>query len=413
MDTVIREVNVRARDGLVDIGFEGERIVAVEPNIERGDAREFDGGGGLALPGFVNCHMHLDKCMIGNVMRPNRSQTLQEAVEITWDHKRTYDPDEIVARADPVVESAIQQGTTAIRGFADVDTIGGLTPIQALLKLREKWKNRIHFEVVAFPQEGILRDPGCDKLMTEAVELGADIVGGMPWFEETDRKMWEHIDFCLDLAERHDKDVHMLVDDTDDPNSRSLEYLAVRTKEIGYEGRVSASHCGALAAYDHTYAEKVMGLVRDAGITIVSNAHISLVLDGRNDRGRVRRGTTRVKELLGFGVNIAAAQDDVNDPYYPFGRCDQLEVAQYTAHVAQLTYPSEIELVIDMVTNNAARAMRLGRYGLDVGDNADVVVMPVDNIRDALRLIPPRTFVFYRGRLTARSSLTSELVLEG
>lgn len=410
MDLIVRNVRLRDRKGKFDIAFSGEQIADVAPQMAASAAQEFDGDGGLALPGLVNCHMHLDKCMLGDVMRANVSQTLQEAVEITWDHKRAYTSNDIVARAGAVVDSAIRHGTTAMRGFADVDTVGGLEPVRGLLALKEQWKDRLHFQVVAFPQEGILRNPGCKELMEEAMELGADVVGGMPWFERTDRDMWDHVDFCLELAQRLDRDVHMLVDDTDNPNSRSLEYLAVRAKDIGYEGRVSASHCGALAAYDHSHAEKVMSLVRDAGITIVSNAHISLVLDGRTDRGLIRRGTTRVKELMDLGVNVAAAQDDVNDPYYPFGRCDQLEVAQYTSHVAHLTYPSELEQVMDMVTQNAARAMRLSGYGIEPGNLADVVVIPVETVREALRLLPPRSLVFHRGRLAARSSLMSELV---
>ena len=259
-------------------------------------------------------------------------------------------------------------------------------------------------DVVAFPQEGILRD-GCQQLMREAMELGADVVGGLPWYERLDRDVHEHVDFCFELAQRTGKDIHMLVDDTDNPNSRSLEYLAVRTIERSYGGRVSASHCGALGAYDHTHAEKVIGLVREAGITISSNTHVSLVMAGRNDRGRIRRGTTRIKELLDAGVNVISSQDDVNDPYYPFGRPDQLEVGQYTAHVGQLTYPSELETVFDMISVNAAKAMRLADYGIEPGCRADLVLIEATNVRDALRLLPPRRAVLYGGRLVAESSL--------
>jgi cytosine deaminase len=221
--------------------------------------------------------------------------------------------------------------------------------------------------------------------------------------------MHEHVDFCFELAKRTDRDIHMLVDDTDNPNSRSLEYLAVRTIEEGYEGRVSASHCGALAAYDDNHAAKVIAMVAEAQMTISSNTHISLVLDGRNDRGLVRRGITRVRELVDAGVNVVCAQDDVNDPYYPFGRSDQLEVAQYAAHVTQLTYPSELEAVFDMVTTNAARAMRLEGYGTSAGDRADLVLIDAPSVHESLRLIPPRRLVFYGGELMAESRLESTL----
>lgn len=406
---LIRNVRLRGREGTFDVAIEGERISAVEPAIEASPEAEYDGGGNLLLPGLVNAHQHLDKCMLGSVMRPNRSQTLQEAIYITWDHKRSYTVEEIVARATPVVEEAVRYGTTAMRGFADVDTVGGLVPVQGLLELKRRFAGLITLEVVAFPQEAIVRDPGTAELMEQAMALGADVVGGLPWYERLDRHVHEHIDFCFELAARTGKDIHMLADDTDDPTSRSLEYLAVRTIETGYQGRVTASHCGALAAYDDNHAARVIDMVREAQITISSNTQVSLVLDGRADRGLVRRGITRVGELLDAGVNVISAQDDVNDPYYPFGKPDQLEVAQYTAHVAQLTYPAQLETVLDMVTTNAARAMRLPDYGTEPGSRADLVVVEAPTVHEALRLIPPRRMVFYGGRLVAQTRIDSVL----
>ena len=405
MKQVIRDVRLRGRESTVDVAIDGDVIAAVEPGYRGQADREYEGQGMLLIPGFVNAHQHLDKCMLGEIMRPNESQTLQEAIYITWDHKRGYRVEEIVERASRVVEAAIVHGTSAMRGFADVDTIGGLTPVKGLLELKRRFEGRITLEVVAFPQEGIVRDPGCDKLMREAIDLGADVVGGLPWYERLDRDMQDHVDFCFELAKRAGKDIHMLADDTDNPNSRSLEYLAVRTLEEGYGGRVTASHCGALAAYDDNHAEKVIGLVKEAGVAISSNTQISLVMDGRNDRGRVRRGITRVKELLDAGVNVISAQDDVNDPYYPFGKPDQLEVGQYTAHVAQLTYPRELDTVFDMITYNAARAMRLEGYGIEPGDRADLVLVDAPSVRDALRRIPVRRLVLYGGKLLAESRL--------
>jgi cytosine/creatinine deaminase len=406
---VIRGARLRGRDGLWDVAIEGEKIAAVEPKVDVDASEELDAEGRLLAPAFVDAHVHLDKCMLGDVMRPNESQTLQEAIQITWDHKRDYTPEEIAGRAAPIIEAGIVHGTTAVRVFADVDTIGGTVPVEGCLELKRRFAEQTLMEVVAFPQEGIVRDPGCADLLSQCMDLGADVVGGLPWYERTDRDMWEHIDICFELAKRTDKDVHMLVDDTDDPNSRSLEYLAVKTIEEGYQGRVTASHCGALGAYDHTYAEKVMAMVAEAGISVASNTQISLVMDGRNDRGLVRRGTTRVKELLAAGVNVLSAQDDVNDPYYPFGKPDQLEVGQYTAHVAHMTYPSELETVFDMITVNAAKAMRIDRYGVEPGDRADLVLIDAPGVREALRLIPPRRAVFHRGDLVAESFLETRL----
>jgi len=201
----------------------------------------------------------------------------------------------------------------------------------------------------------------------------------------------------------------MLVDDTDDPNSRSLEYLAWKTLREGFHGRVTASHCGAMAAYNDVYAAKVIDMVARAGITISVNAHINLVCSGRIDREPKRRGIARVKELLARGVNVVSAQDDVNDPYYPFGKPDQLEVALLMAHTAQLTQPHELEQVWDMVTDNAARAARLDGYGIAPGRRADLVVIDAPSVHEALRTQPPRRHVINDGHEVARATLLREL----
>lgn len=409
MKQVIRNVSLRGREGTFDVALDGDTIEAVEASYDGSGETEYEGEGNLLVPGFVNAHQHLDKSQLGDVMRPNESHSFMEAIYITIEHKRSYTVEEIADRAAPVVETAIVNGTTAMRGFADVDTIGGLTPLEGLLELKRRFEGRITFEVVAFPQEGIIRDPGADRLMEQSMELGADIVGGLPWYEHLDAQVHDHVDFCFELANKTGKDIHMLVDDTDNPNSRSLEYLAVRTIEEGYGGRVTASHCGALGAYDHNHAEKVIALVKEAGISISSNTQISLVLTGHGDRGRIRRGITRVNELLDAGVNVLSSQDDVNDPYYPFGKPDQLEVGQYMAHTAQLNYPAQMETVFDMIGPNAAKAMRLEGYGIDPGDRADIVLIDAPTVHAALRLIPPRRLVFYGGKLMAESRLETTM----
>jgi cytosine deaminase len=405
MHTIIRRAQLRGSSDPVDIGIENGKIAAVGAGLSGDPVVELDAEGSLVVPGFVDGHMHLDKCMLGDVMRPNKSQTLVEAIEITNEHKRNYTVDEIIRRASGVLETAISNGTIAMRGFADVGTVGGLVPIQALLALKERFKGRIDLQVVAFPQEGLTLDPGAEDLMREAMQLGADVVGGIPWLEVTDEYVRNHVDFCFELAKQHDKDIAFLADDTDDSTSRSLEYLAVRSAEEGYQGRVTASHCGALAAYDNTHALRVIDMLLAGGVSISSNTHISLVLGGRSDRGLIRRGITRTKELIQAGVNVIASQDDVNDPYYPFGRSDQLEVAQYAAHAAHMTYPDELEQVLDLVTVNAAKALRLEGYGTAVGDRADLVVLGVPSAREALRLLPPRKYVLRAGEVVAGSAV--------
>jgi len=410
VDLIIRQALRRGETAPRDIAIDAGTIAAVEPSVSGRASREIDARGRLVTPPLVNPHVHLDKALLGDVMRPNRSQTLQEAIEITWDFKRAYTETDIVERAGAVIQMAVREGTLAVRAFADVDSVGGLAPVRGLLATRARYRHLLTMEVVAFPQEGILRDPGTEALLREAMTLGADVVGGLPWYEMTDEDARRHIDIVFAIARERDADVHMLVDDTDDANSRSLEYLAVKTKREGYGGRVSASHCGALAAYNPTYAAKVIGLVREAGIAIVSNPHISLVLAGRRDAEPVRRGITRVRELLRAGVNVASGQDDVNDPYYPFGRASQLEVALFMAHTAHLTYPDELETVFDMVTGNAARAMRLPRYGLAAGDAGDLLIWDAGSVKEVLTRQRPPAYVVRGGAVVAQTTITSELV---
>lgn len=409
MDLVIKGGRLLDRDGLWDVGIVKDRIAAVERSLSAEGAKEVAASGNLIAPTYVNGHVHLDKCNLGDVMRPNKTNSFQECLEITWEHKRSYTVDDIVDRASRAIEEGILNGTTVFRVFADVDTIGGLTPLEGIIALREKWKGIVRIEAVDFPQEAILRDPGTFDLMKRGMEIGADVVGGLPWHEYIDEDARQHIDLCFELAKKHDKDVHMLVDDTDNPNSRSLEYLAVKTMREGFEGRVSASHCGALAAYDESHGRKVIDLCQRADISIASNPHISLVAQGRHDLEPIRRGITRVKQLWRAGVNVFTGQDDVNDPYYPFGRNDQQEVAAYMCHSCHMTYPDEVRAVFDFITVNAARALRLSDYGIAPGCRADLNVLAAPTVRHVLRLQQPPLAVIGGGKVLATNALHREV----
>src|ERR1700726_1916039 len=277
MSLIIRHARVRNQKETVDIAIEGEKISAVAVNLPSSAANEIDCRGNLVVPGLFNLHYHADKCLLGDIMRPNVSGTLPEAIEITNDFKRNYDPVEVAARAVRTLEQGVQNGTTFFRLFCDVGTIGGLRAARGLLLARSKMEKYCHIEVVAFPQEGIVRAPGAAELMDEAIKEGCDVVGGLPWYEYTDEDARRHIDICFDLAKKHDLDIHMLVDDTDDANSRSLEYLALKPMREGFHGRVTASHCGAMAGYNDVYAAKIIDMVATANVTISFNTHINLV----------------------------------------------------------------------------------------------------------------------------------------
>jgi cytosine/creatinine deaminase len=410
MSFVIRNARVRGQKQNVDIAIDGKKISAVGPKLPTHAQSEIDARGNLVLSGLFNLHYHADKCLLGEIMRPNVSGTLPEAIEITNDFKRKYDPAEVAGRAVRTIKQGVINGTTFFRLFCDVGTIGGLQAARGLLLARDKMKEYCRIQVVAFPQEGIVRDPGAAELMEEAIKEGCDVVGGLPWYEYTDEEARQHIDICFAMAKKHDLDIHMLVDDTDDPNSRSLEYLALKTMRERFNGRVTASHCGAMAGYNDFYAAKVVDMVATAGITISVNAHINLVCSARLDREPKRRGAARVKELLARGVNVITSQDDVNDPYYPFGKPDPFECAVMLSHVAQLTLPHELEQVMDMITDNAARAARVSDYGIAPGMSADLVVVDAPSVHEALRLQPPRLYVFKDGREVARSTMSQQLL---
>jgi cytosine deaminase len=410
MSFVIRNARLRGQKQNVDIAIDGKKISAVGPKLPTHAQSEIDARGNLVLSGLFNLHYHADKCLLGEIMRPNVSGTLPEAIDITNDFKRKYDPAEVAGRAVRTIKQGVINGTTFFRLFCDVGTIGGLQAARGLLLARDKMKVYCRIQVVAFPQEGIVRDRGAAELMEEAIKEGCDVVGGLPWYEYTDEEARQHIDICFAMAKKHDLDIHMLVDDTDDPNSRSLEYLALKTMRERFNGRVTASHCGAMAGYNDFYAAKVVDMVATAGITISVNAHINLVCSARLDREPKRRGAARVKELLARGVNVITSQDDVNDPYYPFGKPDPFECAVMLSHVAQLTLPHELEQVMDMITVNAARAARVSDYGIAPGMSADLVVVDAPSVHEALRLQPPRLYVFKDGREVARSTMSQQLL---
>jgi cytosine/creatinine deaminase len=412
MNLIIRHARLRKHSGTWDIGISGDRIATVVEHLDDTANVEADAEGNLVTPTYVNGHIHLDKCHLREKMQPNKNYSFAECLELTWEHKAHYTVEDVVGRASRAIQEGILNGTTVFRAFADVDTIGELRGLEGLLALKERWREVVHIEVVAFPQEGLLRHPGAIPLMEQAMTMGADVVGGLPWFELLDEEARTHIDFCFELAKKYDKDIHMLVDDTDNPLSRSLEYLAFKTMREGYQGRVSASHCGALAAYNEVHAYKVMELLKQANVSISTNPHISLVVQGRYDQEPIRRGITRARQLWQIGVNVFSSQDDVGDPFYPFGRNDQQEVAAYVCHTAHMSNADEIEAAFDFVTANAARALRLKDYGLEPGCKADLNVLAASTVREVLRLQQSPRWVIRNGKVLARNRLQRELLKE-
>lgn len=403
MSLLIKNARLRDQDQLHDILIEKDRIEQIAPHIDAPEVEVIDARGNLTTPSLIDPHIHLDKVNILDVVRPNETGTLKEAIEIIWAKKQTYTDEDILTRSEDVVLRALKNGTLNIRTHVDVDTIGGLKPLQGILKLKEKYRGLVDIQIVAFPQEGIIKDPGCEDLLYQAMELGADVIGGMPANESTPDDSRAHVKIIFDIAEKYDCDVDMHVDETDDPFYRTLEMVADETIRRGWHSRVTAGHTCALAAYDDHYAGYVIQKLRQAQIHMITNPVTNLMLQGRNDKQPIRRGITRVKELLEAGLLVSFGQDCVSDTFYPLGSADMLQVANVTAHAAQMSLPDEIKKVYDMITGDAAAVIGLEDYGLKVGNKADLIVLDVATERDAIRLAPARLFVIKNGRIVAQT----------
>src|SRR5256886_13318384 len=310
---------VRLANGdLADIVVEGDRIVEVRRGAAAGVAEVLTCSEKLVLPAFIDGHVHLDKALIRDELSEHDG-TLQGAIDAIHERKRRYTSDDLRARARSAIEESVRLGTTRLRSHVDVDTIGGLVPLGGVMAAAADCGDIAEVRTIAFPQEGLIRDPGAFQLMEAALEAGADVVGGMPHWELEEASQREHVRLCFDLAERFDRDIDMHVDETDDAGVRTLEMVADEALARGFVGRVCAGHVCSLAAADHAYAERVIEKCRRAEISIAANAVTNLVLQGRGDRGLVRRGITRIGELRAAGVNVLFGQDSVKDGFYPLG----------------------------------------------------------------------------------------------
>jgi cytosine deaminase len=300
-------------------------------------------------------------------------------------------------------------GTTRIRSHVDVDLIGGLIPLQGVLKAGRKHADICDVEIVAFPQEGLERHPGASELMTEAMAVGADVVGGMPHWERDVESARRHIDFCMRLAMRHGAQVDMHIDETDDADSRTFELLLDATEQYGWQGKVAASHCCSMAAWDRDYMLKLAARAERLDVSVVTNPATNLLLQGRLDNPPQRRGVPPVKDLLEAGVRVACGQDCVADAFYPFGSADQMQVALILCHASQLSTPDEIDAALASIRHRAAEVLGLSDYGLAPGCRADLVILDAEDAHEALRLQAKSRWVFRHGNLVAETAIQGEL----
>ncbi len=400
---MIRRARLRQRGGLVDIGIDGGKIAAIAGRIDAPGHREIDAAGRLVTEPFVDCHFHIDKSFTGESVG-RFTYPLQDVPGIDArahpleQHrvlKRDYTVDGVTERIERALDLALLHGTLAVRMFIDIDHVQRHTALRAALRARERFGHRMRLQICAFPQEGGVRDPETFALMEQAMDLGADVVGGIPWVELDEAAARDHVDRCFALARRFNRDVHLLCDDLPDPRSHTLEMAAAAALREGYQGRLACSHNGALRFYQDAEAARVIGLVRQADIHAVVIPMLNLL------------GTlTRVEDLMAAGVNVCCGQDDLDNFFYPLGRADMLESAFVLVHVAHLGTPEGLETAFDCVTRNGARALGLTGYGIEVGAEANLVVFDARNVHEALRTHADCNYVIARGRVVATTTRT-------
>jgi cytosine deaminase len=408
-DLVLRRCKLEGRTGPADIAIRDGVITGIGARVATAGRAELDAEGRLVTSAFVQPHIHLDKVGTLPLLGSNRSGTLAEAIDILHQIKRSASAGEVAARAGVVIRQAVLSGTTRIRTHVDVDTIGGLTPLRGVIQAAREHADLCDIQIVAFPQEGIIRDRGAAGLLAAAMREGAGLVGGMPHWEPSQKAARDHIAVCMDLARQFDADVDMHVDETDDPRSRTLAMLIDATLARGWQGRVTAGHCCAMAAWDQSYASQIIARAAAAQVAFVTNPATNLLLQGRGDREPRRRGIPPIKQLLAAGLTVACGQDCVQDGFYPFGTADQLQVALILCHAAQLSTPPELDAALRAIGAAAAHLMGVSGYGLEPGCAADLIVLDADTMHEALRLQATRRWVIRRGAVVAQTQPTSTL----
>lgn len=412
MDLLIRHLRIQDDGPLVDVGIAAGKIVAIEEHI-KGDATEIiDAEGRAALPGFVEPHLHLDKALLHRRL-PAVQGTLEEAIRVTGILKGKQERGDVLDRSRQVLDMAVRSGTVAIRAHPDVDLIQGLIGVETLLELKEEYQNLLDLQIVAFPQEGIIKSMGTYELMEEAMVLGADVVGGCPYNELSWADTQRHIDMVFDMAKKHDADVDLhadFADDASDQRFAAAGYIARKTIESGYHGRVSLGHVTSLGALDSDELKPIIDLLREARINIVTLPATDLYLSGRKDTKNQRRGLTPVRSLTAGGVNVAYSSNNIRNAFTPFGKADPLVIGNMLAHVVQFGIPAHQAAILQMGTYNAAKAMGIeADYGLAVGKQADIVILDTLQVADALLDIPPRSWVIKRGRITVVTHYSCEI----
>jgi cytosine deaminase len=391
----------------VDVEIRAGRIDRVVPAGE-GDPTAFDAdrhhdaAGRLVTPPLVEPHLHLDATLTAGDPRWNETGTLAEGIRIWAERKQSLETAEVKARATQALEWMAANGVTRVRTHADT-TEETLTGVEALLELREEVSDLVDLQVVAFPQDGVFTRPDHEDLLREAMEMGCDLVGGIPHNEHTREDGVASVETAMDLAERYDAPVDLHIDETDDPGSRFTEVLASEALKRGMGDRTTASHTTAMHSYSNAYADKLVSLLAESGVSVVTNPPDNSVLQGRYDDYPRRRGHTRIDQLHDAGVTVALGHDSVMDPWYHYGVGDQLDAAFVLLHYAHMSGRGDVETLWQMLTTANAAVFGATEYGLAEGNEGSLVVYDSPDPFNALRTRAARTVVVKEGRVVAET----------
>lgn len=412
IDLIVRGVNLPDGRKNQDIAIANGYIESVEPKIKTSAKNILEAKGYLATPPFVDSHFHLDATLTYGQPRINQSGTLMEGIAIWQELKSQLTIEKIKARAEKLCRWAIARGTLFIRSHVDICD-DRLLAVNALLEIRRQFEPYLDIQLVAFPQDGYFRHPNTAANLARAVDMGVDVVGGIPHFEATMAEGSRSVTTLCELAANQGLPVDMHCDESDDPMSRHIETLIFETQRLGLSGRVTGSHLTSMHGMDNYYVSKLLPQMQAAQVHAVANPLVNITLQGRHDTYPKRRGMTRVKEMMAAGINVSFGHDCVMDPWYGLGSHDMLEVAHMGLHVAQMTGTSEMKQIYAAVTDNGARTLGLTHYGLTPGCHANLVILQAENIFEALRLKPARLYVIRRGKIISQTQPTRAFLTIG
>ena len=405
--------NARFKDNKVHDILILNKMIAEIGNIgESQDVPSIDAKGYFVTAPFVDSHFHLDATLSYGIPRVNQSGTLLEGIKLWGELKPNLTADALKERARKLCQWAIARGTLAIRSHVDISD-SSLLAVEAMLDIKNEYRPWLDLQLVAFPQDGLIR-VGSKNNLNRALDLGVDVVGGIPHFERTMEEGAESIKYLCELASKKGLQVDMHCDESDDPMSRHIETLTKETLRLGLQGRVAGSHLTSMHSMDNYYVSKLLPLMEEAKISVIANPLINITLQGRHDTYPKRRGLTRIPEQMLAGLNVAFGHDCVMDPWYPLGSQDMLDVAHMALHVAQMTGATQMRECFNAVTENPAKILGLEGYGLKKGCKGDLVILQCMDDIEALRLRPARLYVIREGNiLSSTQEVMCELDLSG